>query len=174
MRRRFTILGVPIAALLAVVALTTVQAAAGNVHLKNKPPVSFTDQGLSLSSSGALTGLGNGDIVIALTATGQPVASCTNPSGQNQPAGQNPATVTLSGVQSIPGSAIKNGNVSFNVSTGTPQTPVPGAPECPNPQWTENITDVVFSSATITVYQPCDDTTAPISCPVVFQQTFTL
>src|SRR5205807_5551179 len=132
------------------------------------------DQGLFLSSSGALTGLGNGDLVIALTATGQPVATCTNPSGGTQPPGQNPAEVVLTGVQSIPGSEIKNGNVSFNVSTAGPVTPVPGAPECPNAKWTEDITDVTFSSATITVYQPCSDTTPPISCPVVLQQSFTL
>ena len=43
-----------------------------------------------------------------------------------------------------------------------------------NRQWTENITDVIFSSATITVSQPCTDTTPPISCVVVLQQTFIL
>jgi hypothetical protein len=71
-------------------------------------------------------------------------------------------------------SDIKNRNLSFTVNTAGPVTPIPGAPGCPNRQWTENITDVVFSSATITVYQPCTDTTPPISCAVVLQQTFTL
>ena len=150
-------------------------ATAASVHFKHGSPV-FTDQGLSLTGSGALTGLGNGDVVITVTATGQPVASCTNPSGATQPPGQNPAEVTLTGVEAIPGSEIKNGNLNFSVNSGSPVSPVPGAPGCPNPNWTENISDVIFAghSATITVYQPCTDTSPPISCPIVLQQTFTV
>jgi hypothetical protein len=173
MRRRAKFLLVTVAACVAALVLAS-PASAANAHFKSKPAVSFSDQGLFLSSSGAITGLGNGDVVITLTATGQPVAACTNPSGATQPPGQNPAQVTLTGVEQIPSSDIKNGNLSFTVSTAGPVTPVPGAPGCPNRQWTENITDVVFSSATITVYQPCTDTTPPISCAVVLQQTFTL
>jgi hypothetical protein len=174
MRKHLKFLVVPIAVVTALVVLGAAQAGASSVHFKNKPAVTFTDQGLYLQGSGALTGLGNGDVVIALTATGRPVANCTNPSGGNQPPGQNPAEVTLTGVQSIPGNQIKNGNLTFSTSTAAPETPIPGAPGCPNRQWTENITDVVFSSATITVYQPCDDTTLPISCTVVLQQSFSL
>jgi hypothetical protein len=149
-------------------------ALAANAHFKNKPAVSFADQGVFLRASGAITGLGNGDVVITLTGTGQPTASCTNPAGETKPAGHNPVEITLTGVQQIPQADIKNGNLSFSVNTAGPATPVPGAPECPNPQWTEDITDVAFTSATITVYQPCTDTTVPISCPIVLQQTFTL
>jgi hypothetical protein len=155
-------------------ALTSSSALAANAHFKSKPAVTFTDQGLSLSSSGAITGLGNGDVVITLTATGQPTATCTNPAGSTQPAGQNPAEITLTGVEQIPAPEIKNGNLSFSVNTSGPVTPVPGAPECPNPNWTENITDVAFTSATLTVYQPCTDTSPPISCTIVLRQTFTL
>jgi hypothetical protein len=173
MRRRVKLLLVPVAACVAALTLAS-PALAANAHFKNKPAVSFTDHGLFLSSSGAITGLGNGDVVITLTATGQPVATCTNPAGATQPPGQNPAEITLTGVEQIPSSDIKNGNLSFTVNTAGPVTPVPGAPDCPNPQWTENITDVVFTTATITVYQPCTDTTPPISCTVVLQQTFTL
>jgi hypothetical protein len=145
------------------------------VHFKHGSPV-FSDGGLFLNSSGALAGLGNGDVVITLTATGQPLATCTNPSGQTQPPGQNPAEVTLTGVQALPASEIKNGNLNFNVNTGSPTTPVSGAPECPNGNWTENITDVIFAGhqATITVYQPCTDTSPPIDCPIVLQATFTV
>jgi len=166
---------VVVAALAGAIAAISVVAIAASVHFKKGSPV-FSDQGLSLSASGALAGLGNGDVVIAVTATGQPTATCTNPAGATQPAGQNPAEVTLTGVQALPAADIKNGNLSFNVSTGSPTTPVPGAPECPNPNWTEDITDVVFAghSATITVYQPCTDTTPPITCPIVLQQTFTV
>ena len=160
---------------LSVVGITAQSAMAASVHFKKGSPV-FTDKGLFLNATGSLAGLGNGDVVIALTATGQPVATCTNPSGANQPPGQNPAEVTLSGAQALPSSSIKNGNLSFNVNTASPTTPVPGAPDCPNSNWTENITDVIFAghTATITVYQPCTDTTPPIDCTAVLTQTFTV
>ncbi len=170
-------------ALMSVVALTAQQALAANVHFKNRPPLTFTDNGLTLSLSGALTGLGNGDIVITLTAQGQPTATCTNPgTGEHQPPGHNPAVVTLTGVQEIPAGAVKNGNVNFNVTTGGPQTPVPGAPECPNSKWREDITDVAFSGfdATITVYQGIGCAVDPstgqpnANCVQVFQSTQTV
>ena len=171
MRRLATLVAIA----LATVGLAISAAVASSVHFKKGSPV-FTDEGLSLRASGAIAGLGNGDVVITVTATGQPVATCTNPSGGTQPPGQNPAEVTLTGVEALPASEIKNGNLNFSVSSGSPVTPVPGAPECPNSHWTEDITDVIFAghSATVTVYQPCTDTSPPISCPIVLQQTFTV
>jgi hypothetical protein len=150
------------------VAVMAPHAMAASVHLKSKPALKLTDQGITLNATGALTGLGNGDIVVTLTATGQPTSTCTNPAGATQPPGQNPAEVTLTGAQAIPGSSIKNGNVAFNVSTSAPESPIPGAPDCPNSGWTEDITDVAFTSAMLTVYQPCTDTSPPIDCTVVF------
>jgi hypothetical protein len=166
---------VVVAALVGAIAAISAVSFAASPHFKKGSPV-FSDGGLFLNASGALAGLGNGDVVITLTATGQPVATCTNPAGATQPPGQNPAEVTLTGVQALPASEIKNGNLSFNVSTGSPTTPIAGAPDCPNPNWTEDITDVIFAghSATITVYQPCADTSLPIDCPIVLQQTFTV
>lgn len=151
MRRIPTFLGA-----LLLVALMATTAMAANVHLKSKPPLTFSDKGLFLNATGALTGLGNGDVVITLSAQGQPVATCTNPgSGEHQPPGQNPAVVTLTGAQEIPEGAIKNGNVGFDVNTASPVTPIPGAPGCPNSNWREDINDVIFAGfpATITVYQ---------------------
>ena len=129
-------------------------ASAANIHFKSKSGPSFTDNGLTLSVGGTLTGLGNGDVLISLSATGNPTATCTNPSGKNRPAGRNPASVTLTGSQSFPASEIKNGNLTFSgVTTNPPQSPIPGAPQCPGSSWTETITDVAFTSATVTVQQ---------------------
>jgi len=128
---------------------------AGNVHLKGggtaKP--TFSDGGLTLTGSGALAGLGNGDVLITLSASADPTSTCCTPGGSCKVPGQNPAPVTVTGSEAIPASAIKNGNVDFAVTTEPPPTPVAGAPDCPNSSWTESITDMAFTSGTITVMQ---------------------
>jgi hypothetical protein len=139
---------------LALVVLGTATAQASSVHFKPKGQPEFEDLGLTLQATGVLAGLGNVDLVVSVTAVGQPIATCTNPSGANQPPGQNPAEVELGGSQEISADEIKNGSVKFAVTTGAPVTPIPGAPDCPNRKWTETIVDVVFSSATITIEQP--------------------
>jgi hypothetical protein len=88
--------------------------------------------------------------------------------------GQNPAAVTTTAALPVNASDIKNGNLSFIVGpTAPPPSPVPGAPECPNTGWTENITDVAFTSATITVQQPRISSTCSDQCAsnVVFTLT---
>ena len=148
MFKRLTVL---LAALFLFVGMADAQAS--SVHFKTKGQPVYKDNGLTLSASGAIVGLGNGDVTVTLHAVGQPIATCTNPSGANQPPGQNPAEVELTGTQVIPSNLIKNGNVSFNVTTGAPQTPIPGAPDCPNSKWREDIIDVVFSSADLSISQ---------------------
>src|SRR5262245_23760858 len=92
---------------------------AANVHVKSGP--SFTDNGLTLPAVGELAGRGFQDIVIGMTAVANPVATCTNPAGQTQPPGHNPAPVAVSATpQSIPASEIKNGNTPFSVTTNPP------------------------------------------------------
>jgi hypothetical protein len=153
-----------IAALVGLLALASV-ASAQNVHLKggrNAEP-SFTDLGLTLNAVGDLAGLGNEDVEITLRATANPTATCTNQGG-NQAPGQNPAEVQVTGGQSIPAEEIKNGNVTFNVTTETPPQPTAEEAGCPNPNWTAEITDLAFTSATITVEQPAGTVVLTVSC----------
>jgi hypothetical protein len=150
-------------AVVCVAAATTVMAS--NVHLKggaNAEPV-FQDLGLALQAAGALAGLGNGDVLITLSATADVTSTCTNQGGNEAP-GQNPAPITVTGSQAIPEEELKNGTTPFNVETVAPVAIIPGAPDCPNSNWTERITDLAFTTATITVEQPVGTTVLTVSC----------
>lgn len=147
--KRFAVLAV---AVLAVLGLAS-PAAAVSPHLKGRHPVVFTDNGLTLTAMVSYAGLGNFDTLQTLDATGNPTATCTNPAGQTQPPGQNPAEADVSGSTAVPAGDIKNGNVKITTVTDPPETPITGAPDCPNPQWTEDITDMAFTSAHITLSQ---------------------
>jgi len=133
-------------------------ALAANVHfVPNKVNAAmWVDQGTTLTESATIGGLGNADVVINMSATANASAVCINPGkGANQPPGQNPAPVTVSGTQTIPKGDITNGSTSFVVTTKAPDNPAPGSPgfSCPNENWREVITDLSFTSAHTTVEQ---------------------
>jgi hypothetical protein len=130
---------------------------AQNAHLKGRNPVLFVDNGLTLTATVSYAGLGNFDTLQTVDATANPTSTCTNPAGATQPPGQNPAEVDVTGSTALPAEDIKNGNVTIATTTSPPVTPIQGAPDCPNPQWTENITDMAFTSATITLFQDSNE-----------------
>jgi hypothetical protein len=144
------------------VSLLAVICYAANVHFKGGNPT-FSQQGFTLCSSGALAGLGNQDITVQLIASGTGSTVCTNKGGNNPPGQQVP--VSTVGTQSIAASEIKNGTVSFHVCTQPPSQPTAKEAGCPNNNFTATITSVSFSSATITVVQ---------GGQTVLQQTFSL
>jgi hypothetical protein len=106
----------------------------------------FTDNGTTLTSTGSVAGLGNEDVTVLLSATGTATIIGVNPAGKVAP-GQN-REVNVSGSQTI--TDVKNGRVNFSVTTIAPTAP---ADALPNPKWTPIVTDVDFSSATLTVEQ---------------------
>ena len=149
----------------AAVLVLSATASASSVHLKggkNAEPA-FTDNGVTLTATGELSGLGNGDVLVTLDATADVVSTCTNQGG-NQAPGQNPAPITVSGSEAIPEDEIKNGTTPFGVTTEAPELIIPGAPDCPNTNWTEEIEDLAFTTATITVEQPAGTLVLTVAC----------
>jgi hypothetical protein len=144
-----------IAAVLVAAVAFPAAASAQNPHLRNnvRPNPAFIDNGLTLEATVAYAGLGNFDTLQVLDARGNPTAVCTNPSGKQQPPGQNPAEADVTGATPVAAGDIKNGNVTISTETDPPVTPILGAPDCPGRNWTETITDMAFTSATITLFQ---------------------
>ncbi len=107
----------------------------------------------SLISSGGLTGLGNTDVTLVLTASGIPAVTCTN-GGGNQVPGQSAPKVSAQGSTTlIPNTSLtKNGSTPYYVETGTLPTLTWQQGGCPNSNWSAAITFVYWTNATITVY----------------------
>jgi hypothetical protein len=137
-------------ALVVAASILTLVVSADNPHYKKGPSV--VDNGFTATATGTLAGLGNGNVIVTLSfpnATG--TTTCTNPGG-NEAAGQNPAVpAATSGSQLI--TKVKNGTVSFSVTTDVPPNPTPQAAGCPNGNWTAAFNNITFGCGTLTVQQ---------------------
>src|SRR5215217_8875772 len=106
-----------------------------------------TDQGTTVSCSGKVAGLGGTTFEIRVSATGTASVTCTNPAGNVAP-GQSFTTTTTG--TSGPFATPRNGQARFTVTSDAPTAP-PGS--CPNPMWTATVTDVTFTTATVTLLE---------------------
>ena len=89
---------------------------------------------------------------------------CLNPAGNRAP-GQD-TEVTVSG-SSGPLPTPRNGQFVFDITSVSP-APLPATPTCPNEQWTPVITDVAFTTATLTLLEDgavSDVITVPVVVP---------
>jgi len=124
-----------------------------NAHYKAKGGPNCVDNGLTATCTGTVTGLGNFNVEVTLSASASGPTVCTNPGG-NEAAGQNPANnVPVSGSLVIPADSIKNGNLSFSVATAPPPNPTSAQAGCPNGNWTARYSDLSFTNGKLIIFQ---------------------
>lgn len=161
--------------------LTSTVSAGGNIKLSGAFRLG------SLIFDGTLTGVGGymEGVTVTLTASGNPVVTCTNQGGSQAP-GQNPPRVTADGTQSIEPSDIdRRGRAGVSVETDDPVL-TPKRAGCPNNRWTVSMvvfwtdaTVVVTDSETgaplleqIYVCDPAQQTATSVSCTLVSETSF--
>ena len=116
---------------------------------------SFMD---SLAATGKLTGLGGykQGVRVELAASGDPVVSCSNQSGNEAP-GQNPSRISADGNQFVgPQDITKNGTAPMGV-TAVPEPITATEGGCPNDNWTAQIVSVDWTNAEIFVLDAATD-----------------
>lgn len=149
-----------IAAVLLALVVSAPSATAASPHFKKGGSPTCTISSSTGSAStvcrASLAGLGNGDVVISVTVRGFAVYTCQNNGGQTAP-GQNkvlegPVTTPTT----IPGSEIKNGNLSFVTDPAVltaKDTVTAGEAGCPNPNWTGVDPVLTVTSISMTIAQ---------------------
>jgi len=141
---------------LIVLVVTLALAAAAVVAFADSPHYvkgpSLVDNGLTATASGKIAGLGNGNVIVTLTFPNATASTlCTNQGGNSAP-GQNPAApVDVSGSKLI--SRVKNGTITFSVTTDVPPAPSWDVAGCANSNWSASIADIHFGIGTLIVQQ---------------------
>jgi hypothetical protein len=132
---------------LVVLALGLSPAFAQSGHFVGTP--ACTNIGTQVRCTGKVAGLGGTTFEITIEAEGIATVECTNP-GENVAPGQDTA-VTVAGTTD-PQPTPRNGQFRFTITSDDPE-PLPPTPTCPNAQWTPNIVDVAFTTATLTLLE---------------------
>ena len=151
---------IPVIVLL-VAGTTAAAALAASPHFKKggSPTCTISGGGTSSTSTtctGSLTGLGGGDVVLETTVSGFAVYQCQNGGGNIAP-GQNRVLVGPSTTPTtIPGSEVKNGNLTFTTQPAelsAPSTVSGSAAGCPNSNWTGVNPQLTLTSITLKISQ---------------------
>jgi hypothetical protein len=108
---------------------------------------SYRDDGLALTATGLLTGLEDSDVRVTVRARAEVLGSCRSQDGHEI------AITYPSEARSVVTEYGSNGMVEYSVTTVEPESPVPGAPACPDPTWEQTVLDVNFSDVTILAEQ---------------------
>jgi hypothetical protein len=135
-------------------------AAQADPTFKSEPR--FLDLGVSLFSRQPIEGLPATRGIVTLIAEANVAAECTNPGGGSRAVTAEP--IEVAGFQRIFRKAINNGEFRMRIVTIPPDADIDGAPDCPSDKWTETITDLLFTSAILTVQQPIGHTVLTTSC----------
>jgi hypothetical protein len=114
----------------------------------NNAPRCF-DRGTYVECSGKVAGLGGTEFQITIEAPGTAIVECENPGGNVAPGQDTSVTATGS---SGPLRTPRNGQYTFR-NLGTDPVTVANYPTCPNPQWTAHVIDVVFTTATLSLFE---------------------
>ncbi len=135
---------------------------AASVAFAGPPPTNafvrdlrIVDEGSSLSASASVFGLNRKrDAYVSMQATAKLDVACINPGGKKVPS-QTPNDVEtdVAGYAYYPRFAIKLGRLDIDVETDRVGSQLPGAPDCPSPNWTERVERVRFVSAQVLVRQ---------------------
>jgi len=153
--------GISVAAtLILALSATLALAQSGHFLTGGGNAVQCFDAGTYVECSGKVAGLGGTTFQIDVTASGIASVECINPAGNRAP-GQD-TSVTTSG-SSGPLATPRNGQYRFTVETNPPT--VPNTPTCPNAQWTAEVVDVTFTTATLTLREDgaiSDQITVPV------------
>lgn len=142
---------ITLVAVFALLGITAGPALAQSGHFitsgRNAP--TCTDIGTQVECTGKVAGLGGTTFEITIEAEGIAEVVCINPGGNRAP-GQDTA-VAVEGTTG-PLATPRNGQFNFTITTDDPG-PLPSVPTCPNPQWTAEIVDVHFTTATLTLLE---------------------
>ena len=121
-----------------------------------------TDIGTQVRCTGKVAGLGGTTFEITIAAQGIASVVCINPAGNRAP-GQDTAVTVAGSTGPLP--TPRNGQFVFTITTDPP-APLPPTPTCPNDQWTAEIVDVTFTTATLTLFEDgvqSDQVTVPVT-----------
>lgn len=113
--------------------------------------LNFTDHGLTGTLCGRLIDLEGADVTLTLVARGAATVSCTNSSGRTKPGDS--VAITVTGTAFFSATQVKNGNLSFCVSTEAPKMHALNNSRDGEDFWISFFEDMEFSSARLTVRQ---------------------